>query len=186
MAKDKTHRGNTSQFYVVAELCRREFVAVLTMGNCPNTDVLCSNKEGTKFVHIQVKTFRPRDKSCSVGLKAEKNYGDNFFWVLCGIPEPGDKDQIFKYFIIPSTAMSRNVKKSFKLWKETPGSKGQVRSQNNKIRIAAIPPEKNLNGWDISPYLNNWQSIKDKLEGRSNFQGHEEFKETKRIGGVRG
>src|SRR3989339_507430 len=79
MANDKTHRGNTSQFYVAAELCRRGLVAVVTMGNCPNTDVLCSNKEGTKFVHIQVKTFRPRDKDCSVGLKAEKIYGDNFF-----------------------------------------------------------------------------------------------------------
>lgn len=69
---DKTHRGNASQFFVAGELCRRGHVAVVTMGNCPNTDILCSNKEGTKFVHIQVKTFRPSDKDCSVGLKAER------------------------------------------------------------------------------------------------------------------
>ena len=69
MGNDKTHRGNTSQYYTAAELCRRGLVAVITMGNCPNTDILCSNKDGTKFLHIQVKTFRPRDKDCSVGLK---------------------------------------------------------------------------------------------------------------------
>src|SRR3989338_10152909 len=100
LESDKTHRGSASQFFIAGELCRRGLVAVITMGNCPNTDILCSNKEGTKFLHIQVKTFRPRDKDCSVGLKAEKNYGDNFFWILCGIPEP-DEDKPFQYFIIP-------------------------------------------------------------------------------------
>ena len=57
------------------------------IGNTPNTDVLCSNIEGTKFVHIQVKTFVPGNRTSSVGMKAEKNFGDNFFWVLVGIPE---------------------------------------------------------------------------------------------------
>lgn len=164
MVKDKTHRGNTSQFYVAAELCRRGLVAVVTMGNCPNTDVLCSNKEGTKFAHIQVKTFRPRDKDCSVGLKAEKNYGDNFFWILCGIPEPEDKDQTFKYFIIPSKEMGKNVRESFELWAKTPGKKGQTHSQENTFRAVALPPRKDMNGWDISTYLNNWKLIEDKLK----------------------
>ena len=164
MGKDKTHRGNTSQFYVAAELCRRGLVAVITMGNCPNTDVLCSNKAGTKFVHIQVKTFRPGDKDCSVGLKAEKEYGKNFFWILCGIPEPDNKDQTFKCFIIPSKKMSKNVRESFELWAKTPGKKGQVRNQENKFRAVALPPKKDLNGWDIFPYLNNWKLIENRLK----------------------
>lgn len=165
MNNDKTHRGNASQFYVAAELCRKGLVAVITMGNCPNTDILCSNKEGTKFVHIQVKTFRPRDKDCSVGSKAERYYGDSFFWVLSGIPEPSDKDQTFKYFIIPSKEMSRNVRKSFELWATTPGKKGQVRSQVNTFRSVILPPKKdNYSGWDVSPYLNKWSLIEDKLK----------------------
>ena len=164
MASDKTHRGNASQFYAAAELCRRGLVAVVTMGNCPNTDVLCSNKEGTKFVHIQVKTFRPRDNDCSVGQKAEKSYGDNFFWVLCGIPEPNDKDQIFKYFVIPSKEMERNIRESFKIWAKTPGIRGQIRNPKNTFRALPLPPRKDLNGWDISPYLNKWKLIENKLE----------------------
>src|SRR2546427_8953667 len=99
-SSDKSHRGNASQFFVAGELCRRGLMAVVTMGNCPNTDVLCSNKAGTKFAHIQVKTFIPGNKACSVGMKAEKALGANFFWVLGGIPEPGQQAD-FIYYVIP-------------------------------------------------------------------------------------
>ena len=76
--KNKNARGSAAQFFVAGELCRREFVAVVTMGNTPNTDVLCSNIKGTKFVHIQVKTFPPGNRTCSVGRKATINYGKKF------------------------------------------------------------------------------------------------------------
>ncbi len=72
--------------FIAGELCRRGLIAVVTMGNTPNTDILCSNVEGTKFVHIQVKTYIPGSSTCPVGVKAEKNYGKNFVWVLGGIP----------------------------------------------------------------------------------------------------
>jgi hypothetical protein len=156
---DKTHRGNASQFFIAGELCRRGLVAVITMGNCPNTDILCSNKEGTKFAHIQVKTFRPKDKTCSVGLKAEKNYGENFFWILGGIPESGDD---FSYYIIPSSEMSRNITESHILWEKTLGKKGQTHNKND-FRAIEMPPRRCLNGWDISQYLNRWDLLITKL-----------------------
>lgn len=136
------------------------------MGNAPNTDILCSNEKGTKFVHIQVKTFRPNDRTCSVGKKAERYYGDDFFWVLGGIPEPypEDKEQTFKYFIIPSKEMSRNVQEIFEIWVNTPGMKGQKHDKETKIRALRLPSGSNLNGWDISPYLNRWDLIQDKLK----------------------
>lgn len=82
--KEKSSRGNASQFFVAGELCRRGYSAVVTLGNTPNTDILCSNLEGTKFVHIQVKTFVPGNRTCSVGVKAERDFGENFFWGLSG------------------------------------------------------------------------------------------------------
>jgi hypothetical protein len=97
---DKSARGNASQFFVAGELCRRGYSAVVTLGNTPNTDILCSNLQGTRFVHIQVKTFVPGSRTCSVGLKAERNFGDNFFWVLSGIPEPKSQ-RAFEYYVIP-------------------------------------------------------------------------------------
>jgi hypothetical protein len=163
MRKGKIQRGNASQFYVAAELCRRDFVAVVTMGNSPNTDILCSNAEGTKFVHIQVKTFRPGDNKCSVGLKSEKPYGKNFFWVLGGIPDP-KQNSPFVYYIIPSSKMAKNIKESFHIWVKKRGKHGDSHDPKNEIRTVAIPPNKDLNGWDISPYKNRWELIEEKLK----------------------
>ena len=95
---DKSTRGNASQFFVAGELCRRGYSAVVTLGNTLNTDILCSNLAGTRFVHIQVKTFIPGRRTCSVGLMAERNFGDNFFWVLGGIPEPNSARR-FEYYL---------------------------------------------------------------------------------------
>jgi hypothetical protein len=75
MDKEKVTRSNASQFFVAGDLCRRGYSAVVTLGNTPNTDVLCSNLARTRFVHIQVKTFVPGNRTCSVGLKAEKYFG---------------------------------------------------------------------------------------------------------------
>ena len=134
---DKSSRGNASSFFVAGELCRRGYAAVVTLGNTPNTDVLCSNLAGTKFVHIQVKTFVPGNATCSVGLKAEIDYGPNFFWVLGGIPKP-NTDESFQYYIIPSAVMAKNVKASHQKWLNTPGKNGRAH-KDSKIRVVEIP-----------------------------------------------
>ena len=157
-SKDKVNRGNASQFFIAGELCRRGHSAVVTLGNTPHTDIFCSNNQGTKFVHIQVKTFKPGNKTCSVGKKAEKNYGENFFWVLGGIPEAPSLD--FIYYIIPSSVMAERVKAEYLQWKNTPGAKGQER-QDTDLRTVHIP--KSPSGWDITQYKNRWDLIDNAL-----------------------
>lgn len=159
---DKNHRGSASQFFVAGELCRRGLVAVVTMGNTPNTDILCSNRSGTKFVHIQVKTFVPGNHTVSVGKKAEKYYGNNFIWVLAGIPH-ADSDSPFEYFIVPSGEVSKNVKESHQLWLDTPGKNGQAHNDTT-MRTIQLPPRKSNNGWSIESYKNKWSIIEDLLD----------------------
>jgi hypothetical protein len=154
-------RGNASQFFVAGELCRRGHAAVVTMGNTPNTDVLCSNAEGTSFVHIQVKTYRPGNATCSVGMKATKNFGPNFFWVLSGLPKPGT-DAAQEYFVIPAAEMAKHVSEGHHQWLNTPGKKGQAH-KDNTVRTVTLPPRKSFSGWDISPYRNRWDLIEAKL-----------------------
>ena len=161
MEHDKTFRENASQFFVAGELCRRGYSAVVTLGNTPNVDILCSNKGGTRFVHIQVKTFLPGNKTCSVGMKAQRDFGSSFFWILAGIPAPGS-DRAFEYFIIPSSEMARNVSEAHALWLRTPGVKGQSH-KDNTVRTVHLPPHKSVSGWEISKYLNRWDLIEDKL-----------------------
>lgn len=163
MAKEKSTRGNASQFFIAGELCRRGYLAVVTMGNTPNTDILCSNINGTRFVHIQVKTFVPGGRTCSVGMKSEKDFGENFFWVLGGIPEP-DSQPDFVYYIIPSSVMAEEVSKAHRAWLTSPGKKGQEHN-DSKIRTVTLPPYKSFTGWDVSEYENRWDLIGVKLEG---------------------
>jgi hypothetical protein len=160
---DKGHRASASQFFVAGELCRRGHMAVVTMGNSPTTDILCSNKDGSKCVHIQVKTFVPGTRKCAVGLKAETNPGPNFFWVLAGIPE-ADSTKPFEYYIIPSKVMAPNIKKCFERWKTTPGKKGKRRNQDSAFRAVRLPPANNLNGWNVSEYKDAWKLIEDRLK----------------------
>lgn len=162
MVQDKSTRGSSSQFFVAGELCRRGLVAVVTLGNCPNTDILCSNVEGTRFAHIQVKTFIPGNKTCSVGTKAEKDYGKNFFWVLAGIPRPGQGAD-FVYYVVPSKEMARHVSAEHRAWVETPGRSGQPH-RDNPVRIVQLPPRKSPTGWDISEYRDRWNLIAEKLK----------------------
>lgn len=162
MERDKSARGNASQFFVAGELCRRGYAAVVTLGNTPNTDVLCSNREGTKFVHIQVKTFVPGTKTCSVGLKAEKDFGPTFFWVLGGIPGP-DSAAPFEYFIIPSMDMAANVKAFHERWLVAPGRNGQAH-KDSTVRAVNVPPNSYAHLWTIEPYRDRWDLIAERLD----------------------
>lgn len=162
MEHDKSYRGNASQFFVAGELCRRGYAAVVTLGNTPNTDVLCSNRSGTRFAHIQVKTFVPGSKTCSVGLKSERLYGESFFWVLAGIPLPGSALP-FRYLIIPCREIANNVSSFHQRWLHEPGKKGQRRN-DSKVRAVAVAPGAAACFWDAQAYEDRWDLIEAALD----------------------
>lgn len=157
-ASEKSTRGNASQFFVAGELCRRGWVAVVTLGNTPNTDILCSNSEGTRFAHIQVKTYVPGNRTVSVGRKAERNFGPNFVWVLAGIPH-ADSARKFEFYIIPAAEMAKNVCAAHSKWLLDKASR-----KDSTMRCVELPPRVTYSGWDISPYKNNWDLLKSLLD----------------------
>lgn len=159
--KNKTARGNSAQFFVAGELCRRGHSAVVTLGNTPNTDILCSNEEGTRFVHVQVKTYVPGNRTVTVGLKAEKNFGENFIWVLAGIPS-SESDTPFEYYIVPSRLVAENVSESHRRWLDEAEALGRSR-KDNPVRVISIPPSVCYNGWSIEQFKNRWDLIDDLL-----------------------
>jgi hypothetical protein len=129
----------------------------VTLGNTPNVDILCSNAAGTRFAHIQVKTFEPGNRTCSVGVKAERNFGPTFFWVLGGIPSVNSK-RAFEYYVIPSSEMAAHVSAEHETWLATPG-KNDRPHKGNKVRIVHLPPGKSPAGWDISEFRDRWELI---------------------------
>lgn len=163
LERDKSYRGNASQFFVAGELCRRGYAAVVTLGNTPNTDILCSDRHGTRFVHIQVKTFIPGTSTCSVGEKAERAFGQNFFWILAGIPAPGS-ELPFRYFIVPSAVMAENVGRTHARWLSTPGKNGRPH-KDNSVRAVCIPPFTRTCHWSADGYEDRWDLIDNVLAG---------------------
>ena len=155
---DKGYRADAAQFFVAGELCRRQLEAVVTMGNCPNTGTLVSNAAGNRFCHVQVKTFVPGNKTVSVGIKAERDFGSSFFWVLAGIPEP-NTGRDFEFYVVPSADMASGVSSSFKLWASTPGMKGQKRDESTKVRAIQLPPRVECSGFSLEPYRDGWDRI---------------------------
>lgn len=154
-------RANASRFFVAGELSRRGFSALVTTGRTSKAHVLCSNVDGTKTVHIQVRTYEPGYGSCMVGTKAGDFLGDNYFWVLAGIPNPGEPGE-FEYYIIPNRVMAENEPKYHRLWLETPGRNGLAHN-DNATRVVLLPPSTSPYYWDISQYHNNWDLIAEKL-----------------------
>lgn len=161
ISKDKSARGNASQFFVAGELCRRGLVAVVTLGNTPNTDILCSDRDGTRFVHIQVKTFVPGNATVSVGAKAERAYRENFIWVLAGIPHPGSARD-FLFYIIPAKEVAHNVSEAHRRWLSELGKDGRVR-KDSPVRTIHLPPKTTYSGWNIAEYKNRWDIIERML-----------------------
>ena len=164
IAINKNQRGAASQYFVAAELCRRGHPASITMGNTAHVDILCSNASCTRFVHIQVKTYRPSKNgggTCQVGMKAETDYGPNFFWVLCGYPDAPDEQP--KFFVIPSRVMAREVSAEFEKWVNAPGRNGRPHDPKNKMRVVHIPPKSNAFSWDMSEFEGAWHLIDDTL-----------------------
>jgi hypothetical protein len=96
-----------------------------------------------------------------VGLKAEKAFGDNFFWILGGIPTP-DQNKGFEFFIIPSKVMAENVKRAHRLWLDTPG-KNEAAHNDNAVRTVHLPPYASFSGWSIEEFRNRWDLIESKL-----------------------
>ncbi|MES2298282.1 MAG: hypothetical protein V4582_14645 [Pseudomonadota bacterium] len=163
MDRDKNARATASQYFVAGELCRRGYTAMVTLGNTPNTDILCSNQAGTRFVHIQVKSFVPGTRSCSVGSKAEREFGAGYFWVLAGIPAPGIEHP-FQFFVIPSHDMAANLKALHMGWLAMPGKDG-LPHHDNTLRAVSIPPHKSRQFWNIDRYQDRWDLIGAALDG---------------------
>ena len=70
-------------------------------------------------------------------MKAEKDFGKNFIWVLAGIPPKGHKSD-FVYYVVPSSEASKNVKRMHLEYISQPGKRGQQR-KDSSMRVIFIP-----------------------------------------------
>ncbi len=142
---------------VSTELSQRGYEVKINPKDIPDADILCFNKERTQFAKLIVKTFKPGDKSCVVGVRSEKYYANDYFWVLAGVPMPGIEEEP-EYYIIPNNVMVENAQKYHRLWVETPGKHGQPH-KDTVVRVVLLPPSTSPFYWDVEKYLGKWEFI---------------------------
>ena len=92
--------GNAGEYYVCAELCKRNILALITPKNNPLFDIVASDPEGKRSVHIQVKTMSTTNKQgwkLGVDIKRKKN-NPKLFVVLVNMHNKERNDYyIYKY-----------------------------------------------------------------------------------------
>ena len=92
--------GNAGEYYVCAELCKRNILALITPKNNPLFDIVASDPAGKRSVNIQLKTMSITNKQgWKFGMSmAEKRNNPNLFVVLVNMHEDKPNDYyIYKY-----------------------------------------------------------------------------------------
>jgi len=144
--RNKVLTGVTGEYYVAAELSRRGYLASITLRNTKGVDVLCSNRDASKSVGIQVKAKTGMGRSWILSEKGENYYADNLFYVFVNISEDSDAHPTFS--VVPSKVVADHIRKSHAAWLKGAKRDGSAR-KDTAMRQFADPEEKYLNRWDL-------------------------------------
>lgn len=137
--------GVSGEYFVAAELSKRDYIASITLRNTKGVDVLCSNAEASKTVGIQVKTNSGSKRSWILQQKAEEYFADHLFYVFVNLNnnlKPPD------YFVVPSQVVAMYCKEGHANWLRNPGKKGQSHKDTAMRKFDDIT-EQYLNEWEL-------------------------------------
>jgi hypothetical protein len=159
--------GAAGEYFVMSELLRRGFIAAIAPQGVLNTDIVVSDLVGNRLCAIQVKTRRAigSDGGWHMSEKHETIIGEKLFYCFVDFGNNGADDHA-QVFIVPSGVVAEVVRVAHKRWKETPGKKGQQRSQDSKMR-RFLPDYSHIfteqdgqyrNGW-LGQYKSNWDLL---------------------------
>ncbi len=135
--------GVAGEYFVAAELSRRNYVASLTLRNTRGIDILASNRDATKSVGIQVKTRRGMKAVWLLNKKAEADLAENLCYIFVCIPDTG----LPAFHVVPRNNVAEYVRDNHQRWLRTPGRGGRAHVDND-MRHFKDPENAYLNRWD--------------------------------------
>lgn len=153
---DKSQIGLAGEFYVLAQLSARGFIATLTLGHTKGVDILVTNQEINRLFKVEVKTtYKPPSKETlfskkplfrwPMSKKHEDICDENLIYCFVNI---SSTDILPKFFLVPSKDVAKYVKWQHKFWlsKRT----NVVRDTTmRRFRIEIDDPNGYENNWDI-------------------------------------
>lgn len=153
---DKSQIGLAGEFYTLAQLTQRGYVATLTLGNTKGVDILVTNQEINRLYKVEVKTTNKKQRR-------EKLFGDGFFyiWAMASKHERiRDKNLIYcfvalgnvterpEFFLVSSEKVADYVQWQHQHWLNTRERTVKETNMRN-FRIEVEDPKKYREDWSI-------------------------------------
>jgi hypothetical protein len=160
---DSVMKGNTGEFYVLAELSRRGWTAAQTARNTRVYDILARKDSQQVAIRVKTKTSDARvfqwNAKDDGGIFGE--IGTNDFCVLVDIP--ASQDEIPQFYIVPTQVLHEWLNADFKTWLNTPGKIKKQHSPDNRRRLFYTDDDTSMNSHGylikLKPYLSNWKIL---------------------------
>ena len=149
-ANKNKNLGNAGEFYVLAQLAQRGYIAGKTDDGQTLIDVIATEPDTLNTVNIQVKTRTIDGKKSSwlMGLKNEQAF-EKLWYVVVKV---GDDDVLPNFFIFSSKEVSDSIKQRLKDYLAKPKKDGTPRKGGGSIRHFEPSEEfkaERKNNWEI-------------------------------------
>jgi len=143
-------KGNTGEFYALAELSRRGWTAAQTARNTRIYDILA--RKGSQQVAVRVKTKTSDARVFQWNAKEDGGIfgeiGVNDFSILVDIP--ASQEEFPQFYVVPTQVLQGWLNSDFKTWLNTPGKIKKQRSPDNKRRLFYTDDDTNATGHGVS------------------------------------
>lgn len=139
---DKTGRiGVAGEYFVMAELTRRGYVASLTSKNTKAIDLLVSDKNGKQLAAIQVKTCdNIKQQKWKMSSSVEKNDAANLYYVFVNMNDGAEPS----YYVVPSKYVAYRVAQDYKDFLDTPAKNGEKHRETTMRTFAFVDEEEQM------------------------------------------
>ena len=149
-ANKNKNLGNAGEFYVLAQLAQRGYIAGKTDDGQTLIDVIATDPDTLNTVNIQVKTRTIDGKKSSwlMSLKNEQAFEKLWYVVV----EVGDDDVLPNFFIFSSKEVSDSIKQRLIDYLAKPKKDGTPRKGGGSIRHFEPSEEfkaERKNNWEI-------------------------------------
>jgi len=139
--------GIAGEYFVMAELTRRGYIASLTSKNTKGIDILGSDKIGNQVFSIQVKTCNnEKQLTWKMSKSSESNHSKNLYYIFVNMNNGNQP----KYFIVPSLYVAYIVKQDYDEWYAKPRKDGMQHKETNMRTFSFLDQD------EANQYLDAW------------------------------
>lgn len=145
MKKSSQLTGVAGEYFVAAELSRRNLVASISLRNTRGIDILVTTPDTTRSRTIQCKTSSGIIKKWVLTKSSESFCSDTHFYVFVAL---GDINTRPAFHIVPSGIVAKTIREGHQQWLDTLGRGGR-KHRDNPVRNFVDPTNKYLDQWEL-------------------------------------